>query len=134
MSNSIPVVLASDQTVSTNITNITRQGTENNIANNESILPGEVCSSVAVVDNMKQCNIVYNDDSGIYFDSLAVEVTGDGITYHKVGEIYPFVSSGSTLRRGYLFLNVGGFSNMRIRNQSTDNTFVNVNCSVYGCS
>jgi len=134
MSNSIPVVLASNQVLSTNITNITKQGSENNIANNETILPGAVSSLVALVDNMKQCNIVYNDDSGVVFDNVGVEVSGDGINYHKVGEIYPFVSSGSTLRRGYLFLNVGGFVNLRIRNQSASESYNSVNCSIYGVS
>ena len=129
--NSFPVVLASDAVVSVVQADVIAQGSENNIENNASITAGALSSLSADITNMKTANILYEDSATSSFDGIRVEVSGDsGTNYHVVSELYP-QTSGS-IRFSYLTIDVGGLSNMRIRNNSSTDTYTNVECSVYG--
>jgi hypothetical protein len=129
--NSFPVVLASDAVVSVVQADVIAQGSENNIENNASIVAGALSSLSADITNMKTANILYEDSATSSFDSIHVEVSGDsGTNYHVVSLLYP-QTSGS-IRFAYLTIDVGGLTNLRIRNNSSTDTYTNVNCSVYG--
>ena len=130
---SMPVVLASDQTdINTRNNSVLNLGSYNNVNNDTTILAGGVSTLTADITNMRDCNIVYTDSSTGVFDSVGVEVSGDGVNYHEVSGIFPSTSIGDTVRRGFTPLTVGGFTLLRIRNKSSDNAFNNVMCSVYG--
>ncbi len=129
--NSFPVVLASDAVVSVVQSDVIAQGSENNIENNASIVAGALSSLSADITNMKTANILYEDTATSSFDGVLVEVSGDnGSNYHPISELYP-TTSGS-IRYAYLTIDVGGLTNMRIRNNSSTDTYTNVKCSVYG--
>ena len=134
MALSLPVVLATDQTdINTRVNSVINLGSYINLNNDTTILAGELGTLEADISNMGHCNIVYTDSCIGVFDSVAVEVSGDGGTHwHEIGGIYPNSTIGEFVRRGYTSFNIGGFSLMRIRNKSSDNAFNNVNCSVYG--
>jgi hypothetical protein len=128
---SFPVVLASDALVSVVQADVIAQGSENNIENNATITAGSLSSLSADITNMKTANILYEDSATSSFDGVRVEVSGDsGTNYHVVSELYP-QTSGS-IRFAYLTIDIGGLTNMRIRNNSPTDTYTNVNCSVYG--
>lgn len=131
--NSFSVTVASDNILEVKQNGVNRKGSENNIENNLSILPGAISSLNADISSMKNANILYNDSNTSSFDSVVVEVSGDnGTTYNPVSEIYPYQLTGTSVRSAYLTINVGGLTNMRIRNVSSTDTYTNVNCSVYG--
>ena len=130
---SMPVVLASDQTdINTRNNSVLNLGSYNNVNNDTTILAGGVSTLTADITNMRDCNIVYSDSSTDVFDSVAIELSGDGVNYHEVSGIFPSAPIGGSLRTGFTNLTVGGFILLRIRNKSTDNAFNNVSCSVYG--
>ena len=129
--NSFPVVLASDAVVSVVQADVIAQGSENNIENNASIVAGALSSLSADITNMKTANILYEDSATSSFDGIDIEVSGNnGTNYHVVSLLYP-QTSGS-IRFAYLTIDVGGLTNMRIRNNSSTDTYTNVECSVYG--
>jgi hypothetical protein len=134
MALSLPVVLASDQTdINTRINTVRNEGSHNNLNNDTTINFGDVGTLEADISNMRYCNIVYSDSSTASFDSVGVEVSGDGGTnFYEISAIYPTTPIGSAVRIGYGNFNIGGFSLMRIRNNSADTNFTNVQCSVFG--
>ena len=134
MALSMPVVLATDQTdINTRRNSVLNLGSYNNLNNDTTILAGELGTLEADITNISHCHIVYTDSSTGVFDSVGVEVSGDGGTHwHEIGGIYPNTTIGEFVRRGYTSFNVGGFTLLRIRNKSSDNAFNNVQASVYG--
>ena len=133
MTNSIPVVLASNQTEIVTTTNsVLNLGSYNNINNNSNISPGELSTLTADISNMRDCTIVYTDISADNFDSIGVELSGDGVNFHEVRTIFPNVNPGESNRSGFVSFNVSGLILVRIRNKSAVYINSNVNCSVYG--
>jgi len=133
MALSMPVVLASDQTdINTRNNSVLNLGSFNNVNNDTTILPGGLSTLTADITNMRDCTLVYTDSSTGVFDSVGVEVSADGVNYHEVRTLFPFVATGDTVRSAFSSFNVGGFTLLRIRNKSSDNSVNNVNCSVYG--
>jgi len=134
MTNSIPVVLASNHNdINTRINSVLNVGTHNNINNDTTINFGDYSTSNADISNMRDCNIVYSDSSNSSFDSVGVEVSGNGgINWYEIGGIFPSAPIGGALRLGFSSFSVGGFSLMRISNKSTDTNFNNVQASVFG--
>jgi hypothetical protein len=134
MALSLPVVLASDHTdINTKNNSVLNVGAHNNINNDTTINFGDVSTLEADISNMRDCNVVYSDSSNASFDSVGVEVSGNGGTnWYEIGGIFPSAAIGATLRLGFTSFSVGGFDKMRIRNKSTDTNFSNVECSVFG--
>ena len=133
MALSIPVVIASDQNdINVKQNSVVNLGSYNNINNNSNISPGELSTLTSNISNMRECTIVYTDISPDNFDSLGVEVSGDGVNFHEVRTIFPFVQPGESSRSGFVSFNVSGFVLVRIRNKSAVYVNSNVNCSVYG--
>jgi hypothetical protein len=134
MALSLPVVLASDQTdINTKINTLRNEGSHNNLNNDTTINFSDVGTLEADISNMRYCNIVYSDSSTASIDSVGVEVSGDGGTnFYEIAAVYPNTPAGSAVRIGYGNFNIGGFTLMRIRNQSADTNFNNVQCSVFG--
>ena len=133
MANSIPVVIASNQgDINVKQNSVVNLGSFNNINNNSNISPGQLSTLTADISNMRECTIIYTDISPENFDSLGVEVSGDGVNFHEVRTIFPFVQPGESSRSGFVSFNVSGFVLVRIRNKSAVYVNSNVNCSVYG--
>ena len=132
MADSFPVVIASDQSVlQVQQSGVVAVGAENNIENNLSIAPGATSSLSASISNMKTANVLYEDSATASFDSVSVEVSGDnGSNYHTVSNLYP--QTLGAIRFAYLTITIGGLTNMRVRNDSSTDTYTNVKCSVYG--
>ena len=131
--NSMSVVLASDQ-VDLNVkqNDVVNQGSENNVASNETINSGATSSSNADISNMRKATLVYNDTATSSVDGLDVQMSGDGTNYHLVSTLYPNNNSAGTKRESYVSLNCGGYTHLRVVNNSTVDNYTNCNCSIYG--
>jgi len=133
MALSIPVTLASDQNdINVKQNSVVNLGSFNNINNNSNISPGELSTLTANIANMRDCTIIYTDFSPDNFDSIGVQVSGDGVNFHEVRTIFTSVPSGETNRSGFVSFNVAGFTLVRIKNKSSVYVNQNANCSVYG--
>jgi len=93
MTNSIPVVLASNQTEIVTTTNsVLNLGGFENMANDITLIPsGE--SSVVDISNYRKGNLFYTDTSNTSFDTLNLLVSPNGVNYFKHTQIYPFANT-----------------------------------------
>jgi hypothetical protein len=133
MANSFPVVISSDQSTLTINNTLVPSGTYNNLANDETIAVGALSTLTASTNNMRTCNILYQDTATTAFDPVDIEVSGDsGTNYQIVAQIYPQTNAGGTLRYGYYSFACGGITNIRIKNGSATDNYTNVKCSVFG--
>lgn len=129
---SFPVVVSSDQTdINIKINDVRKIGSHENLQSGGSLIPSGETNSV-FIGNVNKINIVYQDTSTSSFDGLDVLVSGDGTNYYLVEQLYPFTDVSGTIRYAYSSLDVGGFTRIKLRNNSSTDTYANVSASVFG--
>ena len=129
---SFPVVVSSDQTdINIKINDVRKIGSHENLQSGGSLIPSGETNSV-FIGNVNKINIVYQDTSTTAFDGLDVLLSGDGTNYYLAEQLYPFTDASGTIRYAYSSLDVGGFTRIKLRNNSSTDTYANVSASVFG--
>ena len=131
-SASFPVVLASDSVVSTKISEVVNKGSFGNIANNTTLNSGAQTGS-ADISEMNSVNLLYTDTATSSFDGLAVLVSGDGVNYDILTELFPTNNTAGTLRFANFEAKLGGLTDIKLENTSSVDNYTNVKASVFGC-
>ena len=66
-------------------------------------------------------------------EHLDIEISGDGVSYYKLQELYPSPpSAGAMTRTAVTSLDLHGISNLRLRNVSVADTYTGVIASIFG--
>ena len=131
MSNSFPVVIASDQsTLNVEVASVNNQGSAFNAANNVTINFGAY-SSVVSIANMNHLSVFYEDSSTASFDQLQIEVSPDGTNYFGLMDLYPSLE-GSVRTANMTDVAVHGLTHLRLKNTSTTDNYANVKATVVG--
>jgi hypothetical protein len=112
------------------INSVLKSGTYQNLNAGTSLTPSGETSDIDV-SNMKYINVVYEDTATSSYNGLNVLASGDGGTnYNTVNQLYP-QASGST-RYAFLSMNVGGLTNLKLKNTSSTDTYTAVSASGFG--
>ena len=133
MSGSLPVVVASDQSI-LKIKNaeVVNEGSHANAANNVSILPAGV-SSVVDISNMNHITMLYEDTATASYDLVQVEVSVDGTNYFNPTDLYPSLNVAGTKRIAvYTNYSVHGLKHLRLINGSSLDTYTGVTATIVG--
>jgi hypothetical protein len=118
--------------IHTKATELQNEGTTGNAnpAVGTSMGPGTY-SLVVDISNMREGSILYNDASTASFDSLDIEVSGDGATYYRLDGIYPFISG--SVRTAFRSVSLHGLTHLRLKNVSSSDTYTSVSGTIVGC-
>ena len=114
------------------IVNKTNRGSQGNLSNNVSLTFGSTTTSVDV-SKMNKAYVLYEDTLVMSFDHLDIEISGDGVSYYKLQELYPSPPAmGGATRSVVVLLDLHGISNLRLKNVSMADTYTNVIASIFG--
>ena len=131
MANSLPVVIASDQsTLNINNAEVTNVGSHANAANNVTINFGADSSTIAV-ENINIGSIYYEDSATSSFDGLDILGSIDNTNFYNIGQLYPSVE-GAVRTASYTGLDLRGLKYLKLQNSSTTDNYTNVYATVCG--
>jgi hypothetical protein len=131
--NSLPVVIASDNTVAVKATEATNLGSSTNLANNITLTSSGGTSSTVSIDNMNIGNILYEDTNTGNFDGIEVELSADvsGVDFFRQGTLFPTDNTAVTKRTAFQNIQLQGITHIRLINNSST-TFTNVKATIVG--
>jgi hypothetical protein len=118
--------------VQTAAADVNNKGSYGNIANNVTINSGAQSGSADIAD-MNNVSLVYQDSATSSIDGLDVLVSGDGVNYDTITQLYPTTNTAGTIRYAYYQAPLGGLTDIKIENTSSTDNYTNVKCSVWGC-
>jgi hypothetical protein len=118
--------------VQTAAADVNNKGSYGNIANNVTINSGAQSGSADIAD-MNNVSLVYQDTATSSIDGLDVLVSGDGVNYDTITQLYPTTNTAGTIRYAYYQAPLGGLTDIKIENTSSTDNYTNVKCSVWGC-
>jgi len=131
MSASFPVVLASDQSdLNTKVNAVSNLGSYANLLNNSTLANGATSSAISAITDMSKCYVLVKDSSIASSDGYEIEVSPNNTDFFNVSSVYP-ISDGVN-RQGYVQLETQGLTDIRVKNNSSTDTFNNVYVSVVG--
>jgi hypothetical protein len=128
--NTDAVIISS--VVQTAAADVNNKGSYGNIANNVTINSGAQSGSADIAD-MNNVSLVYQDTATSSIDGLDVLVSGDGVNYDTITQLYPTTNTAGTIRYAYYQAPLGGLTDIKIENTSSTDNYTNVKCSVWGC-
>jgi len=118
--------------VQTAAADVNNKGSYGNVANNVTINSGAQSGSADIAD-MNNVSLVYQDTATSSIDGLDVLVSGDGVNYDTITQLYPTTNTAGTIRYAYYQASLGGLTDIKIENTSSTDNYTNVKCSVWGC-
>ena len=131
MSASFPVVLASDQSdLNTKVNAVSNLGSYANLLNNSTLANGATSSAISAITDMSKCYVLVKDSSIASSDGYEIEVSPNNTDFFNVSSVYP-ISDGVN-RQGYVQLETQGLTDIRVKNNSSTDTYNNVYVSVVG--
>jgi hypothetical protein len=118
--------------VQTAAADVNNKGSYGNVANNVTINSGAQSGAADIAD-MNNVSLVYQDTATSSIDGLDVLVSGDGVNYDTITQLYPTTNTAGTIRYAYYQAPLGGLTHIKIENTSSTDNYTNVKCSVWGC-
>ena len=131
MSASFPVVVSSDQSdLNTKVNAVSNLGSYANLLNNSTLANGVASSAITAITDMSKCYVLVKDSSIASSDGYEIEVSPNNTDFFNVSSVYP-ISDGVN-RQGYVQLETQGLTDIRVKNNSSTDTYNNVYVSVVG--
>jgi len=131
MSASFPVVVSSDQSdLNTKVNAVSNLGSYANLLNNSTLANGVASSAITAITDMSKCYVLVKDSSIASSDGYDIEISPNNTDFFNVSSVYP-ISDGVN-RQGYVQLETQGLTDIRVKNNSSTDTYNNVYVSVVG--
>mgnify|MGYP003138789917 CR=1 FL=1 len=133
MNNSLPVVIASDQTdVKIKLATVANYGTHGNMINGSTLNAGSQTTAVDI-QNMNRSNLFYEDTATSSVDGLNVLGSINGTDYYVIANLFPMNNAGNTKREAsYTSLFLDGLKYLKLENTSSSDNYTAATGTICG--